>query len=64
MPAYRIYQMDGDGRFSTADWIEAENDELALVAARSAMATRAFELWRGDRLVARQERPSPAGDQD
>jgi len=55
LPAYRIYQVDGDGRFSNAEWIEAGDDEAALHAAKARFAARAFELWQGGRLVARIE---------
>ena len=55
MGAYRVYKMDGAGRFSTADWIEAEDDERAIAAVRSKMASTGFELWQGNRLVARSD---------
>jgi len=53
LSAYRIYELDGDGRFSTADWIEAGDDEAALIAARDRFPSGPFELWQGRRLVAR-----------
>ena len=53
MAAYRLYEMDGAGRFSTADWIEAEDDERAIATVTSKMALAPFELWQGNRLVAR-----------
>lgn len=54
VPAYRIYKLDGDGRFSAAEWIEANDDDCALAAVRSsAMKAPSFELWQGNRLVAR-----------
>ena len=53
MSAYRIYQLGGDGRISTADWIEAKDDEAALEAARTKFRSIGFELWQGQRLVAR-----------
>lgn len=62
VPGYRIYRLDGDGRFSTADWIDAEDDVSALSAARSAMKERPFELWHGARLVAREDPAAPAAD--
>ena len=57
MPAYRIYQIDGDGRFSAAEWIQADDDQRALDAARVAMEARPFELWQGNRLVATEKPP-------
>lgn len=62
MPGYRVYTLDGDGRFSRADWIEAEDDLSALSAARCTMQERPFELWHGKRLVAREDPASPATD--
>jgi len=55
LSAYRIYQLDGDGRFSTADWIEAPDDAAALKAAQARFPSASFELWQGQRLVARVE---------
>ena len=55
MPAYRIYQLDGDGRFSTAEWIQADDDERAIEAARTSRYSRGFELWQGNRLIARED---------
>lgn len=48
-----MYQIDGDGRFSTAEWIEADDDDTALNAARALRPSGAYELWQRDRLVAR-----------
>lgn len=48
--------MDGDGHFSTAEWIEADDDEAALAAARAAQAPGHCELWQSDRFVARIDR--------
>ena len=53
MSAYRIYEVDGDGRFSKADWIDARDDEAALISARDRCPTGPFELWQGRRLVVR-----------
>ncbi len=53
MTAYRMYHIDGGGRFSAADWIEADSDPAAIEAARLAGKSVAFELWDGRRLVAR-----------
>ena len=59
MSAYRIYKLDGDGRFSTAEWIQADDDDLAITAARASMQQHSFELWQGNKLVA-QINGSPA----
>ena len=63
VPAYRIYKLDGDGRFATAEWIEADGDDTALETARSsARQAHRFELWQGSRLVARVNEPPPGSD--
>ena len=53
--AYRIYEMDGAGRFSKAEWIEAGTDEAALATARARTRSEAFEVWQGGRLVGKSE---------
>jgi hypothetical protein len=62
--AYRVYEIDGAGRFSTADWIEAEDDERAIAAVTSKMASARFELWQGSRLVARSNSGTAEQSQD
>lgn len=62
MPAYRVYRLDGDGRISGADWIEAAADDSALEEAqRQSEGSSRYELWQGSRLVGRilDEPPSP-----
>jgi len=51
LPAYRMYHLDGNGRFSRGEWIDATDDESALAAARE--RSRRAEVWAGDRLVGR-----------
>lgn len=63
MGAYRLYRVDGNGGFSSAEWIEAEDDEAALVAASSVGGSGPRELWQGTRLVARIERGGHDDDQ-
>ena len=53
MTAYRLYHIDGAGRFSTAEWIEADSDEAAIEAARATCKPLGCELWQGNRLVGR-----------
>ena len=36
MPDYRLYCLDGAGRISLADWIEADSDQQAMKSAREA----------------------------
>jgi hypothetical protein len=35
MPAYRLYDLDGAGKFSAAEWIDADDDASAADAARA-----------------------------
>ena len=59
MAAYRLYHIDGGGRFSAAEWIEADGDESAIEAARAVSRSLACELWQGRRFVARVETGEP-----
>ena len=49
---YRLYGLDGVKKVASAEWIEAEDDETAIEAARNRMNGRDWELWQGTRLVA------------
>ena len=52
MPDYRLYCLDGEGRISLADWIEAETDEEAIEKARTMQhGARKCEIWQRRRLV-------------
>lgn len=51
MPAYRLYYLDGTGKVSSAEWIEAADDEDAIEKARALCESRRCELWQGQRLV-------------
>jgi hypothetical protein len=53
LASYRLYRLDGAGKISNAEWIEAAGDEDALHEARSRTAPASFELWEKNRLVAR-----------
>lgn len=53
MPTYRIYRLEGDGRISGAEWIEAADDQVALEQARKQARGSRHELWQGHRLVGR-----------
>ena len=44
MPAYRLYRLDGAGKFMSADWIEAESDSDALQNVRQRVDSARFEL--------------------
>ena len=52
MAGYRLYTMDGAGRITSADWIDAPTDADAVAAARAMKPSTKCELWNQDRLVA------------
>ena len=52
MSDYRLYFLDGTGKFSFGQWIEADDDIAALEKVRSfASEARKCELWQCNRLV-------------
>ena len=51
VPNYRLYRLDGAGKITSADWIDAEADEQALEQARDHAGGGRFELWERERLV-------------
>jgi len=60
---YRLYRIDGAGRISTAEWIEAANDRAASEQAASLCPDGgSVELWARDRLIARVDLPRPTGE--
>ena len=55
---YRVYCMDGVGRFMRAEWVEAESDSAAVEAARAQIGDCVkYEVWHGYRLVERLSDP-------
>jgi hypothetical protein len=57
---YRLYCLDGVGKVTSADWIEATDDDTAIEAARELMDGHPCELWERSRLVIRLERKREA----
>jgi len=53
VPSYRLYCLDGAGRITTAEWLEADHDDHATEQARERRMGVASEVWDRDRLVAR-----------
>lgn len=51
MPSYRLYRLDGAGKITTAEWIEADGDADALEKARERCKVGSYELWDRNRLV-------------
>ena len=55
MPSYRLYCLDGAGKITTAEWLEAEDDSAALQQVRDLKHRLACEVWERQRLVGRVE---------
>ena len=53
MASYRLYGLDGVRKVASAEWIEADDDQAAIEAARIRFDGAGCELWQGRRLVAR-----------
>lgn len=53
LPNYRLYRLDGAGRISGAEWIEAAHDDDARSKARAHCGGDTYELWERYRLVER-----------
>ncbi len=52
-PRYRLYRLDGAGKISTAEWIEAERDDEAVSKLAALDEKGPCELWEGRRMVIR-----------
>lgn len=55
MANYRLYCLDGRGKISAAEWLEAEDNAAAVVAARKLGKSVSCELWLRDRMIERIE---------
>ena len=53
LPNYRLYRLDGAGRISNAEWVEAADDSEARSKAVAQYPSGGFELWERKRLVHR-----------
>jgi hypothetical protein len=51
--AYRLYSLDGANKVASAEWIDADDDQAALEAAKRMMDGQDCEIWQGARLVGR-----------
>ncbi len=62
MPSYRLYRVDGTGKITSADWLDATDDGHATRLAREQAPEGMAEVWERGRLVARlgpgEESPS------
>lgn len=49
LPSYRLYRLDGAGKITTAEWIDAD----AVRAAEARAGSGKYELWDRRRLICR-----------
>jgi hypothetical protein len=62
LPTYRLYRLDGAGRISAADWIDAVDDDDARAKARGHPSSGGYELWERYRLVERSKPETDGGE--
>jgi hypothetical protein len=62
VPSYRLYRLDGAGKISSAEWLEATDDEDAASKARMRSLDGTCEVWERNRLIARIEPGKGGGD--
>ena len=53
MEGYRLYRLDGVAKVASAEWIDADDDQAAIAAAKEMMDGHGWELWNRTRLVIR-----------
>jgi hypothetical protein len=53
LPNYRLYRLDGAGKITNAEWVDASSDDDALADSRKRCGPGSFELWEKNRLVER-----------
>ena len=58
---YRLYLLDGAGKISSAEWIEAKDDKDAARVARLRSKAGTCEVWDRNRLIVRIEPGKDAG---
>jgi hypothetical protein len=51
LPTYRLYRLDGAGRISAAEWVDAADDAEARSKAMLECPSGRFELWQNKRRV-------------
>ena len=56
---YRVYRLDGAGKITSAEWLEAETDEHAARRAQELGLDGMYEVWQRNRLVVRTGNASP-----
>lgn len=50
---YRLYCLDGANKVASAEWIDADDDEAAVEAAKQKLDGQECEVWKGTRLIVR-----------
>lgn len=55
--AYRLYRLDGAGKITTGEWVEAADDESAVRAATDSCGPGKHELWQRNRFIATISKP-------
>ena len=53
MGKYRVYRLDGLGRISGFEWLDALDDRFALEGARAIAEAGGCEVWQLDRKIGR-----------
>ena len=53
--AYRLYWLFGAGKITTAEWLEAADDQAAQEEIRARRESRPCEVWEQRRLIGRVE---------
>ena len=59
MSGYRHYRFDGAGKISSAEWLDATDDEDAARKVRELKLPFRSEIWDRNRLVARIDAAKP-----
>jgi hypothetical protein len=60
--SYRLYRLDGAGKITNAEWIEADEDAAAVEQVRALKRKGMCELWDRNRLVAVVDPPKGGTD--
>jgi hypothetical protein len=63
LPSYRLYCLDGAGKITTAEWLDAADDSDAVRQAAERKLGMAAEVWDRSRFVGRIE-PNREADGD
>ena len=62
LPSYRLYCFDGAGKITSAEWLQAIDDDDAAKQAHQRKLGVVAEVWDRSRFVARVEPPKAADD--